>query len=162
MTFIPIIHRLKQLSTLKHSCFSASFTLKHSCLSAETLLRSIYTYIYLYKKTCSWALQIVNNFFVNKLFAHFLWVMITPILLSGCYKQSTVNCEMVTIDISQRLATSTSPAEFYVCGNHQYPCLPPTAIWQADRTKNHTHQISIKRKGASHGKHQRKNQCLVK
>jgi hypothetical protein len=50
MQVIHTIHRLKQLFTLKRSRKIADFTLKHSRLYAETLPRSIYTCICLYKK----------------------------------------------------------------------------------------------------------------
>jgi type IV secretory pathway VirB2 component (pilin) len=65
MKVIHVIHKLNELFTLKRSCFLANSPLKRSCLYAETLLLSIYTYIYLYKNTCSWALQVVNNIFKN-------------------------------------------------------------------------------------------------
>jgi hypothetical protein len=61
MKVIHTNHTFKKLSTLKHSCFHAHFTLKHSCIYAETLLPTIYTYIYLYKRTCSWSTKFVDN-----------------------------------------------------------------------------------------------------
>lgn len=156
MNFIHIIHSLTKLFTLKHSCFSVNFTLKRSCKYAETLLRSIYTYIYLYKNTCSWTQQIVNNFFVNKLYIHFTGLIISSICLTSCYKQPCQPYRIIEpIGISQHLATRTSPAEFYVCSRN-YLCVKPTAIWQA---KDHP---SNKRKGAFHVKRQNKNQCHVK
>ena len=73
------IRKFKKLSTLKHSWNFALFTLKRSCFYAETLLRSIYTYIYLYKSTCSYTAQVVNKpLFLKKLSTQFFdWLLIT-------------------------------------------------------------------------------------
>jgi hypothetical protein len=59
-----VIHKtnhFKKLFTLKHSCFQGIFTLKRSWTYAETLLRSIYTCIYLYLNTCSYLQQVKDN-----------------------------------------------------------------------------------------------------
>lgn len=63
MKVIHKIQGIKKLSTLKHSWNLLNFALKRSWICAETLLHSIYTYIYLYINTCSWQLLIVNNCF---------------------------------------------------------------------------------------------------
>lgn len=55
MKVIHIIHRLKELFTLKRSRKVTNSTLKHSRFSAETLPHSIYACIYQYKK------PVVNN-----------------------------------------------------------------------------------------------------
>lgn len=59
---IQRVYRFKKLSTLKHSCILIVSALKRSCFYAETLLHSIYTYIYLYLIPVVSQQQIVNNF----------------------------------------------------------------------------------------------------
>lgn len=127
MILIHIIHRLIKLSTLKHSWNRAHFTLKHSCLYAETLLRSIYTCIYLYKSTCSYQPQEVNNFFVKKLpnekRANIALLMLLGCFLAGCQKTVYVcNQPINKIRVTENSATATHPAQFYLCGSAKYPC----------------------------------------
>ncbi|RDI41113.1 hypothetical protein AQULUS_24020 (plasmid) [Aquicella lusitana] len=118
MKFIHIIHRLTKLSTLKHSCFSGNFALKHSWKYAETLLCSIYTYIYLYKNTCIRAATSVNNFFIKIFF-----IVVFSVCLSGCHKTIYIcNKPINKLSVKEIPATNTHPAQFYLCGNHQYPC----------------------------------------
>lgn len=146
MNFIPTINSLTKLFTLKHSCFSVNFTLKHSWKYAETLLRSIYTYIYLYKNTCSWKQQVVNNYF----FIYFSGLIISSLFLTSCYKEACQPYRIIQpIGISQHLATHASPAPFYVCSQRS-SCVKPTATWQA---KNYS---TNKQKGACHV------QCQIK
>jgi len=121
MKFIHIIHRLTKLSTLKHSCFSANFALKRSWKFAETLLHSIYTYIYLYKNTCIRGATIVNNFFIKIFFTFFIVVLF--ICLTGCHKTIYICYKPISkLSVKEIPATNAHPAQFYLCSNHQYPC----------------------------------------
>lgn len=121
MKLIPIIHKLIKLFTLKRSRFDSNFTLKHSRLSAETLLHTIYTYIYLYKKTCSYSQQIVNNFFVKNILTILTMVLIT-FGVTACTSQAEIfqdsalhltnpphNC------FRQILGNKYHPDQFYTC-----------------------------------------------
>lgn len=155
MIFIHIFQWINKLSTLKRSWKLAYSPLKHSCFYAETLLRSIYTFIYLYKRTCSYQLQIVNNFILkyfsfckhnkNHIYSelYFLnfarsrfnllgWFLLglTGFLLSGCCQKTIYisNQPIKEIGISQRPATLTQPAQFYLCGNSYYPCQTVTNL----------------------------------
>ena len=113
-----------QLSTLKHSCFLVNSTLKRSWVYAETLLRSIYTYIYLYKKTCSWEQQTVNKSFFVKDKSILIFLLITTTsLLTSCQKTIWVPAtENNDLRVNQRLAIARHPAKYYVCGGIDYPC----------------------------------------
>lgn len=118
---------IKKLFTLKHSCIMSNFTLKRSCLYAETLLRSIYTYIYLYKSTCSWQLENVNNgnnWFFNKLPIMKLFSLILMmIFFSACQKTIYIHEQQIKpLHVNESLPGMTHPAQFYICGDvqHQY------------------------------------------
>jgi len=168
MLVIHSIHRLEKLFTLKHSCFLVNFTLKRSCFYAETLLRYIYTYICLYKNTCSWHQQIVNNFFVKKisyqivfikrplkLTTLFLCIIISQLSLSACYAPRQQRDQIhPPVKVNQGLATKVNPAQFYVCGGENYLCKSPTAIWQAKRPYEKSNRFISKKKGAK--------QCIKK
>ena len=145
MKVIPIIHRLMQLSTLKHSCFLVNSTLKRSWVYAETLLCSIYTYIYQYKKTCSWEQSTGDNFFLlSKSIFLFIGVSIT---LFGCTRPVFIPVQTQTsVHMNQKRITTKRPAEFYVCGNAQYPCASATAKWQKKSVSSkRVRKISIKK-----------------
>lgn len=147
MKVIHRIHVLKKLSTLKRSCFSANFALKHSWFCAETLLLSIYTCIYLYKNTCIRGTTAVNNFFVNPFLA-----VIVSISLTGCHRTIFVCDKPVSrINVRQIPATKTHPAQFYLCGNAQYPC-------STIRNRNHVHQPH----SIISSRHQQKRECHEK
>jgi hypothetical protein len=148
MKVIPIIHRLIHLSTLKRSWLLAISTLKRSWVYAETLLRSIYTCIYLYKKTCSRGQQAVNkSFFVKiKSISFVCLVMITTPLLTSCQKTIWVPAlRQPDLRISQHPATITQPPKYYVCGNVQYPCRPVTYKWQAASVRHINKHKSVSR-----------------
>lgn len=133
MKLIHRIHRFEKLFTLKRSCFLANFTLKHSWVYAETLLRSIYTYIYLYKKTCSWEQQIVNKSFFEKIKSIILisLLMLTVSLVTSCQKTISVPAlKQPDLRFNQRSETMTQPVRYYVCGGSQYPCRSVTNKWQ--------------------------------
>lgn len=137
MKLIHTIHRVTTLFTLKHSCFLVNFTLKRSWFYAETLLRSIYTCIYLYKKTCSWEQQVVNkSYFVKiKSISFVCLLMISTSLVTSCQKTIWVPVlRQSDLRISQNPATITQPAKYYVCGNAQYACRPATYKWRATAT----------------------------
>ncbi len=148
MKVIPIIHRLMQLFTLKHSCLLANSALKRSWIYAETLLRSIYTYIYLYKKTCSWGQQAVNkSFFVKIKSTSFVCLlMITASLVTSCQKTIWVPAlRQPDLRFGQHPATITQPAKYYVCGNAQYPCRPVTYKRQARAVHHINNHKSVSR-----------------
>ena len=148
MKVIHIIHGLMQLFTLKHSWTLANSPLKRSCFYAETLLRSIYTYIYQYKKTCSWEQQVVNKSFFEKIksISFVCLLMITTSLVTSCQKTICVPVSRhPDLRISQRPATITQPAKYYVCGNAQYPCKPVTYKWQATAVHHINKHKSVSR-----------------
>ncbi len=141
MKSIHIIHMATKLSTLKHSCFFASFALKHSWKYAETLLRSIYTYIYLYKNTCIRRATIVNNFLIKIFFTFFIAVF--SICLTGCHKTIYIcNKPINKLSVKEIPATNAHPAQFYLCGNYPYPC-KSNFIWHEIKK---CHLISSKKR----------------
>lgn len=143
MKLIHRMHRFNKLFTLKRSCFLANSTLKRSWVYAETLLRSIYTCIYLYKKTCSWEQQVVNKSFFEKIksVTFIFSLMLTTSLVTSCQKSILVSdLKQPDLRINQRPATITQPARYYVCGGCQYPCRSVTNKWQKSssrRTNKH-------------------------
>lgn len=139
---MKVIHTclwIKKLFTLKRSCNLANSTLKRSWVYAETLLHSLYTYIYLYKKSCSCQLQAVNNedkYFLPSLAylgkdKAFLFALLTIFILcisTGCCQKTIYICKqpICKMGVIEKPATSINPPQFYLCGNARHPCL--TAI----------------------------------
>jgi hypothetical protein len=126
MLVIHIFHVFAKLSTLKRFRLEAISALKHFRLCAETLPLSIYTYIYLYKKTCSWQLQTVdnkNNWIVNKFFIMKLFSLILMIIfLSACQKTIYIHEQQIKpLHVNESLPGMTHPAQFYICGDVQHP-----------------------------------------
>lgn len=126
---------IKKLFTLKHSCIMSNFTLKRSCLYAETLLRSIYTYIYLYIKTCSCQHKNVNNDSnrKSKVFATCFF----SLLFSGCCKQNPSeiiqNCALNLSSPPYRIfrqisGNSYKPSAYFTCCEIKYPYLHASKI----------------------------------
>jgi len=155
MKLIHIFLWIKKLFTLKHSWNLMNCSLKRSCSYAETLLPSIYTYIYLYKRTCSWCLQVVNNgdkkFFIspaNFAINKFTLVILIWLSLSGCCHKSVYiyNQPIHKIGITERSATTINPSQFYLCGNTQYPC----------STVNYTQHFHLHHPISSHHQQKRK------
>lgn len=145
MIFIHTIHRLTKLSTLKHSCFSTNFALKRSWRYAETLLRSIYTYIYLYKNTCIRRSKTVNNFFIKIFF-----IAVFSVCLTGCHKTIYLcNKPINKLSVKEIPVTNTHPAQFYLCGNYQHPC-KSNFLWHEIKKCHPT--SSKKRQGNIHEK----------
>lgn len=121
MKIIPVIHKLLKLCTLKHSRFKTNFTLKHSRGCAETLPPTIYAYIYLYIKTCSYEQQIVNNFFIKNKFTIFSIGLMT-ISLTACVSpaQKFQESQLHLINpphccFKQIHGTKYHPNEFFTC-----------------------------------------------
>jgi len=123
-----LFHSIKELFTLKQSRILSDFTLKRSRFSAETLPHSIYTYIYIYKKTNSCKVKTVDN--RNKriylLFGYF--VVLT---LSGCCSPSLAEREQANAlhlslpppkSFEQKPAGRFYPAKYYSCGELNNPC----------------------------------------
>lgn len=120
MIFIHVIHRIRKLATLKHSCVSANFALKCFCKYAETLLCSIYTHIYFYKNTCIRATIITNKFFIT----------VFSGCIIGCYKAVYIRNKPINkLSVKEIRATNTHPAQFYLCSNYHYPCTS-NILWQ--------------------------------
>ncbi|MBX3709478.1 MAG: hypothetical protein KIT56_10335 [Gammaproteobacteria bacterium] len=128
MKVIPKKLWIQKLFTLKHSCLLTDFTLKRSCLYAETLLFSIYTYIHMYYKTCSWQQQNGNIFFYDKSKVLSLCLLICAI--SGCCKQnSSEMIQDVALNLSspphrafhQIFGNIHKPSAYYTCGQMN-PC----------------------------------------
>lgn len=151
MIFIHIIHRLTKLFTLKHSCFSANFTLKRSWQYAETLLRSIYTYIYLYKKTCSWRLQAVNNYFLKSFLAH-LCLLTTTIVLTACCKVSPdERIQNAALHLSrppyrhfeQIPGNRLCPPAYFTCGELNIHCHQSSNMYQRKCSQSYDKSNSI-------------------
>lgn len=88
------------------------------------------------------------------------WVIFIPLILSACHKHPNEEVDIYRpIGVTQKLATTQRPHEFYLCGDDQYPCRNPTTIWQAERKSKEVNLLSIKKKGATHAKHYRKTLC---
>lgn len=152
MLVIHIIHRVIELFTLKRSRLLVDFTLKHSRFSAETLPH-IYTYINLYKKPVVSHYKIVNKFIYDYLIK-ILSVIFFGIILTGCHETIYICCQPINkISVTQRLANTTQPAEFYLCGNSLYPC------HQVNTSRDLTHH-QLKRK--LYEKHAAKKLCIIK
>lgn len=122
MLVIHIIHKLIKLFTLKRSRKVADFTLKHSRFFAETLPHSIYAFIYLYKKTCSYQLQIVDK--LKKLFLILGFAAVVSTSLSACHHTNCDEVEQNTLlhfdeppaqCFKQKKAIRNQPAQFYTC-----------------------------------------------
>lgn len=135
MTIIHRLCELRKLSTLKHSRLLANFTLKRSRLSAETLPLTIYAFIYLYKKTCSWQQQTVNNFFCHK--SKSLILFICVFIISGCCKQnpseeiqnSVLNLSSPPHRIFRQISGNTyKPSAYFICCEMRYSCLHAAKI----------------------------------
>lgn len=127
MNFILVIHSHAKLSAQKRSW---------KC--AETLLRSIYTYIYLYKRTCSWQTKIVDNFFKRGMMT---FCLMSFCFLTGCQKTIYIcNQPVNKISVIEKQASATHPAQFFICGNVYYPC---SVVYPRDHlTCDHTSSCS--------------------
>lgn len=136
---MKVIHKfacIKKLFTLKHSWNLAISPLKHSCFYAETLLRSIYTYIYLYLNTCSWQQQIVDNLFLKSFF-QFLSIVNMTIILSACCTVCPAEKEQdAALHLSkppykhfeQIQGDELHPSAYFTCGEWNNPCHLSTKI----------------------------------
>lgn len=135
MLVIHIFHVFAKLSTLKRSRLEAISALKHSRFCAETLPRSIYAYIYLYKKTSSWQQQNVNNFFNLKSKAFMLCLV--SFVISGCCKQnqsemiqnSALNISSPPYKTFRQIPGNTyKPSAYFTHCEMRYPCLYASKI----------------------------------
>ena len=80
-----------------------------------------------FNKLISWQPQTVDNF-IYQLFFNDNKVEVIPLLLISCFLSS---CQKTThiynqpihpINVLERSVTIIHPAQFYLCGNAEYPC----------------------------------------
>lgn len=69
-------------------------------------------------------LIIVDKKHINTITLFFLITLNS--VLSGCQKVIYIHDPIITpVSVNQKPATNHQPAQFYVCGNDQYPCVRP-------------------------------------
>lgn len=163
MKVIHIFHVFTKLSTLKRSGFGAISALKRSGICAETLRLTIYTYMYLYKRTYSSQLQVVDNFF-DKLFFNgkkekIISLLLISSLLISC--QKIIHSQPINrLGVIERPAAMTHPAQFYLCGNAEYPC--SVTSYRHAAPLHHSPISHHQQKRKAHEKSTAKQTCVFK
>jgi hypothetical protein len=145
MLVIHISHVFAKLSTLKRSRLEVISALKHSRLCAETLPLSIYTYSYLYKRTCSWQQQVVNNLFLKR-FLSSLTIAFITILATACSSMSPAEkAQETALHLSQPPynhfeqveGNEVHPAAYFTCSGWKNPYHKSSKVCLKKITKSH-------------------------
>jgi len=138
MKVIHIFHVFAKLSTLKRSRFKVICALKRSRLCAETLPLSIYTCIYLYKRTCSCLLQVVYNCFLTKIVSSYFVIVTAIIFISGCCRtnpsEQIQNSVLHLVEtphkhFQQYPGNKLHPSAYFTCGKYQNRCHSYSTIY---------------------------------
>jgi hypothetical protein len=102
-------------------------------------------------------------------------ILMTSFLL-GCQKETFINIPQYSFDVNESMKTCSSPGQFYLCGNYQYPCRSVTNRWSGIE-KRKTTKKAYKKSAAKiskssfstnksmeniHEKYDSKNNCVFK
>lgn len=107
-----------------------NYTLKWYGYYAETVRLYKDAFIYLYKKTCSWLRQSVDNLFLKNMF-YYLSLLSTAIILSACSKinpdETLQNYALNLIKpphkhFQQYPGNRLHPSTYFTCSKYQNPC----------------------------------------